>query len=84
MFDVHVTFNDYSIKDLSQEDSNIETEYKVYSKPFFSQVHSLHFFLIVAHYMVVGLGFWGWGFQLMGFKACGAGPSGVFWVGLSI
>mgnify|MGYP001804255686 CR=1 FL=1 len=27
------------------------------------------------------LGFWGSGFQLMGFGACGVGPSGLFKVG---
>ena len=26
------------------------------------------------------LSFWGWGFQLMGFGACGVGPSGCFGV----
>ena len=30
------------------------------------------------------LGFWGWGFQLMGFGACGVGPSGFFGFGLFI
>ena len=30
------------------------------------------------------LGFWGWGFQLMGFGACGVGLSGFFGLGLSI
>ena len=30
------------------------------------------------------LGFWGWGFQLMGFGAYGVGPSGFFEFGLSI
>ena len=25
--------------------------------------------------------FWGWGFQLMGFRAYGVGPSGFFGVG---
>ena len=30
------------------------------------------------------LGIWGWGFQLMGFGACGVGPSGFFGLGLSI
>ena len=30
---------------------------------------------------VLELGFWGWGFQLMGFGACGVGPSGFFGVG---
>ena len=30
------------------------------------------------------LGFWGWGFQLMEFGACGVGPSGFFGLGLSI
>ena len=24
--------------------------------------------------------FWGWGFLLLGFGACGVGPSGFFWV----
>ena len=55
-------------------------------------------FLIIFSYfgsfmMVWGLGFWGWGlilgflgwgFQLMGFGACGVGPSGFFGLGLSI
>ena len=30
------------------------------------------------------LSFWGWGFHLMGFGACGVGPSGFFGFGLSI
>ena len=30
------------------------------------------------------LGFWGWGFQLLGFGACGVGPSGLRGLGLSI
>ena len=30
------------------------------------------------------LGFWGCGFQLMGFGACGVGPSGFLGLGLSI
>ena len=49
------------------------------------------FFLILAHlwwFGVLGLGsyieFWDWGFQLMGFGACGVGPSGFFGLGLSI
>ena len=29
---------------------------------------------------VILYNFWGWGFQLMGFGACGVGPSGFFWV----
>ena len=40
------------------------------------------FFIFISHlcsFMVVwGLGFWGWGFQLMGVGACVAGPSGFF------
>ena len=58
---------------------------------FFSQVYSSYFFLIFAHlwwFGVLGLGsyigFLGWGFQLMGFGACGVGPSGFFGLGLSI
>ena len=56
---------------------------------FISQVYSLYFFLIFAHLWWFGgwgliLGFWGWGFQLMGFGACGVGPSGFFGLGLSI
>ena len=57
----------------------------------FSQGYSLYFFLILAHlwwFGVLGLGsyigFLGWGFQLMGFGACGVGPSGFFGLGLSI
>ena len=33
---------------------------------------------------VLMLGFWGWGFQLTGFGACGLGASGFFGLGLSI
>ena len=58
---------------------------------FFSQGYSLYFFLIFAHlwwFGVLGLGsyigFWGWGFQLMEFGACGVGPSGFFGLELSI
>ena len=32
----------------------------------------------------IELGFWGWGFQLIGFGACDVGPSGFFGFGLSI
>ena len=50
------------------------------------------FFSYFGSFMVVrGLGFWGlglilgfWGFQLMGFGACGVGPSGFFGLGFSI
>ena len=50
------------------------------------------FFIIFSYFgsfMVVWgwgliLSFWGWGFQLMGFGACGVGPSGFFGLGLSI
>ena len=60
MFDVHVlTFNVYSIKDLSQEDSNIETEYKVYSKPFFSPRFILYTFFTL---LLIIWWFGGWGF----------------------
>ena len=31
--------------------------------------------------VVWGLWFWGWSFQLMGFGACGVGPSGFFGIG---
>ena len=27
----------------------------------------------------LGLGYWGWGSQLIGFGACGGGPSGFFY-----
>ena len=40
--------------------------------------------LDLKHYLFViyiTLGFWGWGFQLMGFGACGVGPSGFFGLG---
>ena len=37
------------------------------------------FFLIYG-----GLGFWGWGFTLMEFWACGVRPSGVLWLELFI
>ena len=54
---------------------------------FFPRVILHYFFLILAHlwwFGVLGLGsyigFLGWGFQLMGFGACGVGPSGFFWV----
>ena len=46
---------------------------------FFPRVILYNFFLFWLIYG--GLGFWGWGFQLMGFGACGVGPSGFFWVG---
>ena len=50
-----------------------------------------NFFLFFAHlwWFLFGawglrFGFSGWGFQLMGFGACGVGPSGYFELGLSI
>ena len=43
-------------------------------------------FLLICGVLGVGLlglgswiGFFGWGFQLIGFGACGVGPSGFFW-----
>ena len=55
---------------------------------FFPRVILYNFFLLLLIYGGLGfwgwgliMGFWGWGFQLMGFGACGAGPSGFFWVG---
>ena len=43
---------------------------------------------ILSHFcsfiVVWGSGFWGWGFQFMGFWSCGMRPSGVFMIGLSI
>ena len=56
---------------------------------FFFPSFFLYYFLL---FLLIygGLGFWGWGlilgfggwgFQLMGFGACGVGPSGFFWVG---
>ena len=57
----------------------------------FSQGYSSYFFLIFAHLWWFGvsglgsyIGFSGWGFRLMGFGACGMGPSGFFGLGLSI
>ena len=53
----------------------------------FSQGYSLYFFLICAHLWWFGVGSWigffgGWEFhQLMGFGACGVGPSLFFGVG---
>ena len=38
-----------------------------------------NFYLLLLIYGV--LGFWGWGFQLIRFGACGVGPSGLFWLG---
>ena len=49
---------------------------------FFPRVILYIFFLFWLIYG--GLGFWGWGFQLMGFGTCGVGPSGFFGLGLSI
>ena len=58
---------------------------------FFPRVILYIFFLLWLIYGGLGfwgrgliLGFWGWGFQLMGFGACGVGPSGFLWLGLSI
>ena len=54
----------------------------------FFQGYSLHLFSSFLIYGGLGFwgldlesGFWGWGFQLMGFWACGVRPSGVFEVG---
>ena len=70
---------------------HIRTLLHVTTAILFSQGYSLHFFLIFAHlwwFWVLGLGLilgvWGWGFQLMGFGACGVGPYGFFGFGLSI
>ena len=49
---------------------------------FFPAVILCNFFLVLPTYG--GLGFWGTGFQLMGFGACGVGPSGFFGSWLSI
>ena len=58
---------------------------------FFPRVILYNFFLFLPIYGGLGflgcgviLGFWGWGFQLMGFGACGVGPSGFFGLGLYI
>ena len=58
---------------------------------FFSQGYSLYFFLTLAHLWwfwgwghTCILGFWGWGFQSMGFGACGVGPSGFLGLGFSV
>ena len=56
---------------------------------FFSQVYFLYLFLIFAHLQwfrsfgdgVLDCFFCGLGFQLMGFGACGVGPSGFSGVG---
>ena len=45
----------------------------------FSQDYSFYFSLIFAHLWWfggwgLGLGFWGWSLQLMGFETCGVGP----------
>ena len=53
---------------------------------YFSPVlFSFIFFLFLLNYGGLGFwgwclifGFWGWGFQLIGFGACGVGPSGFF------
>ena len=54
---------------------------------FFSWVLLHNYFSIMVIYDGLGLwgcglrfGFWGWGFQLMWFGACGMGISGYFWV----
>ena len=54
-----------------------------------SQVHSLYFFyscLLIYSGLGVGGGVlvWVFGFQLMGFGACGVGPSGFLGLGLSM
>ena len=58
---------------------------------FFPRVILYNFFFFLLIYGGLGfwgwcliLGFWGWGIQLMGFGACGVGPSGFFGLGLSI
>ena len=60
---------------------------------FFPRVILYNFFLFLLIYGGLGfgvlglgsyIGFLGWGFQLMGFGACGVGPSGFFGLGLSI
>ena len=58
---------------------------------FFPRVILYNCFLLLLIYGGLGFwglglisGFWGWGFQLMGFGACGVGPSGFFGFGLSI
>ena len=69
--------------------------FEVIRKPlyFFPRFILYYFFLILLFYGGLGfgfwgwaliLGFWGWGSQLMGFGACGVGPSGFFGLGLSI
>ena len=40
-------------------------------------------FMVVWGWVLIS-GFWGWGFHLMGFGACGVWPSGFFGLGLSI
>ena len=59
---------------------------------FFSRVILYNYFLFLLicgglGFGVLGLGlslgFWGWCFLLMGFGACGVGPSGFFGLGLS-
>ena len=60
---------------------------------YFSKDYSLHYFLSFLLIYVglgvgvgsLGQGFWGWGFQLMGFGACGVRPRlGLLGLGLSI
>ena len=53
---------------------------------FFPMVILYNFFSLLLFYGGLGgwgpgLDPWGWGFQFMGFGACGVGPSGVFGVG---
>ena len=58
---------------------------------FFPRVILYNFVLFFAHLWWFGVlefgsyrGYLGWGFQLMGFGACGVGPSGYYGLGLSI
>ena len=56
---------------------------------FFPGLFFMFFFLILLVYCGFGicclkLGLGGWGLQLMGFGACGVGPSGFSGLGLSI
>ena len=51
---------------------------------FFPRVILYNYFLFLLIYGDLGLGglglgFWGWSFQLMGFVACGVGPTWFVW-----
>ena len=72
---------------LTLEDS-WEAEFGRKQHAIFSQGYFSYFFLNFAHKLWFGvsglgswIGFWGWGFQLMGFEACGVGLSGFYGVG---